>query len=397
MNGERSRFEGQILDTYGFVRKSGYSVSPNTTAQVQRREHRWEIVYGRKNYQKSSVLKRFCRKGVPKDKRIAVWLTVSETGDGPSYEQRFRQACSSPCQPDFKSVIFEDLRRTFPDNSNFHGGSQSERLMGSLKLVLEAFASFRPDPGYCQGMNSIAATFILLRGTELDCFTLLDRVIFHIVPSSYYSSNLKGLRIERLVFKSLVQKYCPQQFARIEQFSGFELYFDKWFVCLFIDCLPMELALRIWDMLFYESFKVFHRAALTIIHRLKDEILATNDFMVLADLFSSLKDNPKFYNSQAFVIEMKSLTSSLSINTVSALRNQMRSVVEKEIEEHDMKLRKRQEEMARKRESEQQSRKQESGTRQRQTSTTVTSSANNSVVYRNSSRTSENTVKTVPL
>ena len=88
MNGERSRFEGQILDTYGFVRKSGYSVSPNTTAQVQRREHRWEIVYGRKNYQKSSVLKRFCRKGVPKDKRIAVWLTVSETGDGPSYEQR---------------------------------------------------------------------------------------------------------------------------------------------------------------------------------------------------------------------------------------------------------------------------------------------------------------------
>ena len=119
--------------------------------------------------------------------------------------------------------------------------------------------------------------------------------------------------------------------------------------------------------------------------------------MVLADLFSSLKDNPKFYNSQAFVIEMKSLTSSLSINTVSALRNQMRSVVEKEIEEHDMKLRKRQEEMARKRESEQQSRKQESGTRQRQTSTTVTSSANNSVVYRNSSRTSENTVKTVPL
>ena len=68
---------------------------------------------------------------------------------------RFRQACSSPCQPDFKSVIFEDLRRTFPDNSNFHGGSQSERLMGSLKLVLEAFASFRPDPGYCQGKTTM--------------------------------------------------------------------------------------------------------------------------------------------------------------------------------------------------------------------------------------------------
>jgi len=272
--------------------------------------------------------------------------------------------------------------------------------MASLKLVLEAFASHRPDPGYCQGMNSIAATFILLSGTELDCFTLMDRVIFHIVPSSYYSANLKGLRIERLVFKSLVQKYCPQQFNKIEQFSGFELYFDKWFVCLFIDCLPMELALRIWDMLFYESFKVIHRAALTVIHKLKDEILSTNDFMVLADLFSSMKENPKFNNSQSFVNDMKSLTSNLSINTVNGLRNDMRVVVEREIEEHEIKVKKRQEELARQREMQQNSRRNDKqGSMRSNSKNTVnstSSSFSNSVVNRSSSRTSE-TIRTVPL
>ena len=232
-------------------------------------------------------------------------------------------------------------------------------------------------------MNSIAATFLLLRGTELDCFTLMDRVIFHIVPPSYYSSNLKGLRVERLVFKSLIRKYCPEQFAKIEEFSGFELYFDKWFVCLFIDCLPMELALRVWDMLFYESFKVFHRAAITIIHKLKAEILRTNDFMVLAELFSSLKDNPKFNNSQDFVKEMMGLTSSLSRVSVERLRNQFTPVVEKEIEEHAEKSKKRREELAKEKELR----------RKQQSSNGVSS---NSVSYRNSSRAST-AVRSVPL
>ena len=150
MTSLRNRFEGRALDNYGFVRKDGFKTIDEV--HRRRREQRWELMYGQKNFTKTNQLKRFCRKGVPRDKRVAVWLTVSNT-EGVNYEQSFQSACRSPCQSDFKSVIFEDLRRTFPDNSEFHG-ENSEALMASLKLVLEAFASFRPDPGYCQGKLS---------------------------------------------------------------------------------------------------------------------------------------------------------------------------------------------------------------------------------------------------
>ena len=119
----------------------------------------------------------------------------------------------------------------------------------------------------CLGMNSICGMLLLLRASTDEAFWLTEHVVFHLVPSAYYGSDLTGLRIERLVFKDLVQKYCPAQYDQINKFSGFELYFDKWLICLFIDILPTELVLRIWDLLFYEGFKSFHRQIFSIIKK----------------------------------------------------------------------------------------------------------------------------------
>ena len=182
---------------------------------------------------------------------------------------------------------------------------------------------------------------LLLRASTDEAFWLTEHLVFRLVPTAYYGSDLTGLRIERLVFKDLVQKYCPAQYAKINEFSGFELYFDKWLICLLIDILPTELVLRIWDLLFYEGYKSFHRASITVIHKLRAEILAANDFMALAELFSTLNSNPMFFDSSAFIKDMFALTSSLSKQTIQKLRVKNAPVIEQENKETQIRVKER--------------------------------------------------------
>ena len=56
--------------------------------------------------------------------------------------------------------IMRDVRRTFPAHPFFHRGSRGNRILGR---VLRAFATMRPDIGYCQGMNFVVGVLILAR------------------------------------------------------------------------------------------------------------------------------------------------------------------------------------------------------------------------------------------
>ena len=161
-NFDGARFEGKELDEFGFVFKPKLSKNQDINSlrpevingpRQNRRLLRWDEFYGRSDIQRSVRLKRFCRKGVPTKYRIQTWLAVTDAGRKvANHQEVFANACQKRCSLDAISVIFEDLRRTFPENKEFQGsGARSQQIQSQLKLVLEAFASFKPEPGYCQG------------------------------------------------------------------------------------------------------------------------------------------------------------------------------------------------------------------------------------------------------
>ena len=90
-----------------------------------------------------------------------------------------------------------------------------------------------------------------------------------------------------------------------------------------------------------------HRAAITIIHSLRPEIVAANDFMVLAELFSTLKSNPKFFNSSVFIKQMFALTSNLSKQTIQRLRVKNAPIIEQENKETQIRIKEREAWLAR--------------------------------------------------
>jgi hypothetical protein len=88
-----------------------------------------------------------------------------------------------------------DLTRTLPNNRHY----ESSRADGipRLRRVLIAFSLHRPDVGYCQGLNRIAAVALLFM-TEEEAFWALCVIIDILMPADYYSRNLIGAQVDQV-------------------------------------------------------------------------------------------------------------------------------------------------------------------------------------------------------
>jgi hypothetical protein len=76
-------------------------------------------------------------------------------------------------------------------------------------------------------------------------------------------------------------------------------------MCLFIDTLPIESALRVWDIFFVEGSATLFRIALALLHLHTDEILALDNtgaiFMCLSQLGVKVtQTNPTLFYPAAF-------------------------------------------------------------------------------------------------
>ena len=171
MMSRSDRFDGQVLDEYEFVVKVKQSSVANSASNpkqanrshVERRTRRWHEIRNGRSVQAftGAQLKSLCRKGVPRGERVETWLTVTRSSrDSRQQIDIASEAGKNLCRADFKGVIYEDLRRTFPDNKTFQRSneisdtskrSDNSKLSQNLKNVLEVFAARHPDPGYCQG------------------------------------------------------------------------------------------------------------------------------------------------------------------------------------------------------------------------------------------------------
>ncbi|XP_070692730.1 TBC1 domain family member 2A-like [Pempheris klunzingeri] len=229
----------------------------------------------------SPELKSLVRAGVPQEYRQRVWRWVVRARTRTireSHPQRYQQLCeksrTSP-HPASRQIQL-DLHRTLTTNQRF--SSPSSPALQQLRCVLLAFSWQNPAIGYCQGLNRLAAIALLVLQSEEDAFWCLVAVVETIMPQDYYTKNLVASQADQRVLKDFLAEKLPRLAAHFEDHSvDVSLITFNWFLVVFVESLPSDILLPLWDAFLYEGTKVIFRYALALFKYKEDDILKIHD------------------------------------------------------------------------------------------------------------------------
>eukprot|EP00457_Paulinella_chromatophora_P001282 gb/GEZN01001284.1/.p1 GENE.gb/GEZN01001284.1/~~gb/GEZN01001284.1/.p1 ORF type:complete len:881 (+),score=137.71 gb/GEZN01001284.1/:340-2643(+) len=265
---------------------------PADTLETQRKYRRWEA-YLRKfvTLEKSSALRILVRGGIPPGLRGHVWQQLSgskakQENAKPNYYNLLVEKANGRREKEKKEAfekrmsmqkitqttsleeIERDMRRTFPANRTF----QSSSALQALNNILSAFSVHNKKVGYCQSMTFLTAMLLLFMEEEAAFWTLTVIVedLFAVECASgrkvsYYQSDLAGVQIDQAVFRFLLKEKIPAADAMFTRCcTPIEPLTINWFLCMFVNSLPLETMLHVWDCIFYEGVEFVFRAALTL-------------------------------------------------------------------------------------------------------------------------------------
>lgn len=138
-------------------------------------------------------------------------------------------------------------------------------------------------------------------GDEEATFFLLKHLIEYVAPE-YHTKTMKFLKRDIEVITDLIKLRLPLINEKVNELGlPWIVIMTKWLICLFVDVLPIETTLRIFDCLFNEGYKIIFRASLAIVINLKDEIMKIQDINDLAEIFRSINKNRKFLDCHQFI------------------------------------------------------------------------------------------------
>ncbi|XP_011297573.1 uncharacterized protein [Fopius arisanus] len=241
--------------------------------------------------------------GIPPEFRKRLWLTLAERHleqRGVDWKQAEKLCFNEWSNPDDEELgiqIVKDLHRT---GCSLFCGAAGRDNQAVLRRVLLGFARWNKSVGYCQGLNVLAALVLQVTDrAEASAVKVMIYLIEGVLPEGYFADNLRGLSIDMAVFRDLLRMRLPKLSKHLEALqcdakdkatgSSYEppltnVFTMQWFLTLFCHCLPQDVVLRVWDLIFLEGDEVLLRTALAIWEGISDRIMTVTS----ADEFYSI-------------------------------------------------------------------------------------------------------------
>ncbi|XP_022861713.1 ecotropic viral integration site 5 protein homolog isoform X2 [Olea europaea var. sylvestris] len=183
----------------------------------------------------------------------------------------------------WKKQIEKDLHRTFPGHP-----ALNENGRNSLRRVLLAYARHNPSVGYCQGMNFFAGLLLLMMPEENAFWTLVGIIDDYF--DGYFSLEMIESQVDQLVFEELMHKTFPKLVNHLN-YLGVQvtLIIGPWFLSIFVNILPWESVLRVWDVILFEGNRVMlFRTALALMDLYGPAVVTSKDAGDAITLLQSL-------------------------------------------------------------------------------------------------------------
>ncbi|OMH81958.1 TBC1 domain family member 10B [Zancudomyces culisetae] len=275
------------LDEYGFLVFGGTNETSErpqveeNEEDEQRKIEQWSVIlktFSINDVRNSRKFQQLAQAGFPREMRPVIYWYLLDVKhrfkdllDGMTLSSEYESLKSKPVEPTLKDVIGRDIPRTYPDHALFYDESCEGQLL--LRSILDAYANYNSEVGYCQGMNRLAGLFAIVGMSESESFwslaTLLDTHMLN-----YFTPSLSQLKVHAYVFEMLLTSHNRKLAAHLSASECEPLmYVTPWFMTVFTMSLPWSSVLRVWDWFLFRGIKVLFRVALAIMDICSDHLL----------------------------------------------------------------------------------------------------------------------------
>ncbi|KAF7186957.1 GTPase-activating protein GYP5 [Pseudocercospora fuligena] len=169
------------------------------------------------------------------------------------------------------------IKRDMGTRTSYSKYTQSAGLQDGLFGVCKAYALFDEGVGYAQGINFIAMP-LLFNMSEEEAFTLLYRLMSKYDLRSMFTPDMVGLHLRLYQFERLLEELEPAIYCHLRRrHVGPDLYATQWFLTLFAYRFPLQLVLRIYDLIFSEGLTAILKFGIVLMQRNRDALLGMKD------------------------------------------------------------------------------------------------------------------------
>ncbi|TKA64177.1 hypothetical protein B0A49_05973 [Cryomyces minteri] len=147
------------------------------------------------------------------------------------------------------------IRRDLGARTSYSKYVMSAGLQEGLFGVCKAYALFDGDVGYAQGMNFIAMP-LLFNMPEEEAFCMLVRLMNKYGLRDLFVQDIPGLHLHFYQFERLLEDFEPALYCHLHRRGvNPQLYATQWFLTLFAYRFPLQLVLRVYDLILSEGLE----------------------------------------------------------------------------------------------------------------------------------------------
>ncbi|KAK4241389.1 hypothetical protein C8A03DRAFT_12360 [Achaetomium macrosporum] len=179
------------------------------------------------------------------------------------------------------------IRRDLGARTSYSKFAAAQGLQESLFGVCKAYALFDEGVGYAQGMNFLVMP-LLFNMPEEEAFCLLVRLMNQYHLRDLFIQDMPGLHLHLYQFERLLEDFEPALYCHLRR-RGISphLYATQWFLTLFAYRFPLQLVLRIYDLILSEGLSAILKFGIVLMQKNAAALLAISD---MSQLTTFLKD-----------------------------------------------------------------------------------------------------------
>ncbi|EAW10507.1 putative GTPase activating protein (Gyp5) [Aspergillus clavatus NRRL 1] len=174
------------------------------------------------------------------------------------------------------------IRRDLGARTSYSRYFVSQGNQESLFGLCKAYALYDEAVGYAQGMNFIVMP-LLFNMDEAEAFTLMVKLMNKYGLREMFIHDMPGLHRSLYVFERLLEDWEPALYCHLRRRGVHpQLYATQWFLTLFAYRFPLQLVLRIYDLIFEEGLEsAILKFAIAIMRRNAQTLLTMKDMTPL--------------------------------------------------------------------------------------------------------------------